>query len=518
MAILSIFCIEHLNPAHKKDLKQLPTKMAEGGYAEARKRQEEIYKRAQPQQPASQPQSDFNDKQKAFSAAVKQSTGYYGGGKVEHHAEDPVVGDQQGSTPIPTEPMALHTTGEIPKQDEPSVADQMALHTPGEPAETTPAPVPANLKEQTVLGVSKDEAEGAPDIFGKEQQAREDVINLAEQQGLTKQLAEVQSAKAKAGEKLALRDAQVNEHLANTTQRIAQAERDELTAAEKDMNNGYFHPRHLFDARNGTWNNVLTGVGLILGGRGLGGKLIDIVQKQIDADNLGDTRLVENIKHKYANDKEALSMANIYKTAAFASELAKATAKATTQEAKINGQLAMTQLQTNLNQKIQEHAHAIAANRMLSGQSPSGQPTGQNNPGLLIEQVVPESERPKALEQLKEAQQSTKAAQSLLSGFDEVSKMWGAGLLAPNQRDAIIEPLIAQLSKESAGRFTEADAKALRHLMPSATDATETTREVKRKRLEQFLKQRMNFPLLETYRIPTPSLGDAKQIDFKPKK
>jgi len=65
---------------------------------------------------------------------------------------------------------------------------------------------------------------------------------------------------------------------------------------------------------------------------------------------------------------------------------------------------------------------------------------------------------------------------------------------------AIRDPIIAQLSKETAGRFSEADAGFIEPLFPAVGDDANTIA-AKRAKLNQIVSEKMNFPTLQAYGI-----------------
>lgn len=373
-------------------------------------------------------------------------------------------------------------------------------------SKSEPALQPANKSTQT------------QDIFGKAAQSQSDVDVLKNEQDIQQKLGENESKHQQANQKIAQDKVKLDHSLEQQSQQIMQDEVKELQAARDDMNNGHFHPKDIYSG-NDTWGKVRTGIGLILGGLGAsanGGRnpVLDMLQKQIDRDAEAGGNLYKALEKKYGSKREALNMTKIYQTGALLDQLEVEAAKAASPAAKLNAQAAVQQLQMTLNGKMQEHARNQAVNQMLSGNE-----SNSEKAGLLITQVVPENRQPEVRKELKEAQDMGKIQNNLLKSFDEVSNMAFAGAFSPHQRDAIIEPIVAQLSKESAGRYTEQDARAIKHLFPSALDAPGTAK-LKRQKLQEFVSQKMNFPSLQEFGIPVagPETTAPPQISFKPKK
>ena len=463
-----------LAPKHKKGLTKLA--MAEGGKV--------------PQKPAPQP-APQEDPKKTFEKGFRQAMGMADGGKVEEPVKDYGVDTTYPETlsPDPKDPLTAAGNMIAEAQN----AQQPAL----EPA------------------VAPTEQKPAADIFGKEAQSALDADVLKEEQAIQNKLSDVEAKKQSQVAGTAKKKEALNLSLEQQQQQILTDEAKELQAARDDMNNGHFHPKDIYSGKD-TWGKVRTGIGLILGGLGSGmgtNPVLDMLNKQIERDAEAGGNLYKALEKKYGSKREALNMTKIYQTGALLDQLEVETAKAASQQAKLNGQQAIQQIQMSLNQKMQEHARNQAVNKMLSG--------NEGNPekaGLLITQVVPENRQSEVRKELKEAQDMSKIKRNLLKSFDEVSNMTLAGAFAPHQRDAIIEPIVAQLSKESAGRYTEQDAKAIKHLFPSALDAPGTAK-LKRQKLEEFVSQKMNFPSLAEFGIPVEGASaPTSDLGFKPKK
>ena len=126
----------------------------------------------------------------------------------------------------------------------------------------------------------------------------------------------------------------------------------------------------------------------------------------------------------------------------------------------------------------------------------------QFNPMLTPEQ------KQGALKDLGTYQNMNAARNNILQAFDKVSNMKLAGSFSPNQRDALIEPGLAQAIKDSEGRITPQDTPMIRALMPAKTD-TGQTRSIKRQQLAKFMSSKMNFPMLDLagVNVQSPQIG-----------
>ena len=126
----------------------------------------------------------------------------------------------------------------------------------------------------------------------------------------------------------------------------------------------------------------------------------------------------------------------------------------------------------------------------------------QFNPMMTPEQ------KQAALKDYGTYQSMNNARNNILNAFDQVSHMTLAGTFSPNQRDALVEPGLAQAIKDSEGRITPQDTPMIRALMPAKTDVGKT-RAIKRVQLAKFMSSKMNFPMLDLagVNVGTPAIG-----------
>lgn len=519
-----------LTPEHKRDAKNLH--MADGGKV-----------------PVPGPKLDQTEVKKFI-----KGTGFSEGGEVDPMAEpkEPEK-DEHARKMLYHQEELSKLQAQVPQKPmtEASKKENYAEGGPVEPVQPQPAPsqdqgllqqlrpqagVQANPEVIPQQDQSANPAQGSlpvEDVFGKATLAKAEAQNLGEQAAVASQQGEAKAGELGAIAKVKEREAHTDENAAAAVNNLMQARRNELEAAEKDMNNGHFHPRSLFDHRNGTWNNILTGVGLILGGRGLGGKLIDVVQKQIDADNAGDTRAFEAMKEQFGNDQDALKMMNIYKTAAFANQLQAETAKAQTPEARLAGQQAVLQVSQGLNQKIQEAATQEYFNKARQNSIQGGSPNESKSlqqAGLMVQGIPDEKARGEAMKELKQQANISHVNKNALESFDQVAKLSTLKNRAssPVQTQKLInaawEPMLDKVVKTAEGRVTPITVDLMKSLKPSLTDDQKTL-DYKRKKFESILNSERAAPTLETYSIRLPGAqqqlsGDQGQDDFgfKPKK
>lgn len=283
-----------------------------------------------------------------------------------------------------------------------------------------------------------------------------------------------------------------------------------------EINNGKIDPNRM-------WHNKSTGakVGSIIGmllsgvGSGLSGQrnmAMDVLNKQIDNDidaqkaNLGQKKTaLEGFMHEYGNVKDASAALRLNYLAAVDAQMGKIAAQN-------GGAMAQQQYLMNsgkLKQEMMQTIGPLAMSQAAFNQMKNG---SQGNPEMMIRmskyQGASEKETDKMYDELKGLSAMQKGGQKALEAFDKVNQMALAGAFKPGARDAAIDPVVAQLSKDTAGRFTEQDAQMLHKLFPAKLDSGDT-RQYKRQKLLELIQEKMNSPLLDAYGIPKPKITTA---------
>lgn len=277
----------------------------------------------------------------------------------------------------------------------------------------------------------------------------------------------------------------------------------------QDIKNQHINPDHYLNSM-GTGQKVATGIGLILGGLGSGlthtpNMAAQFLQNQIDNDvnaqraELGkkENLLSANMR-QFGNLRDAMDMTRIMQNDIVSNQLRAAAATA-------QGPLAQSralQAAGQLDMQTAPIMSQIAMRRTLM----SGMQQGRVAPEQVIRMVVPEHEQQYATKELKDAQGMIRSRDNILSSFDQVAQINTVGnrlmnpIQASRQTAALRDPLIAGLSKETAGRFTEQDAHYLATLFPSPGDNQETIMK-KRMQINKIVGEKMNFPELQKWGI-----------------
>lgn len=295
--------------------------------------------------------------------------------------------------------------------------------------------------------------------------------------------------------------------------------RAESDAFMKDYADGHVDPNRYMGSLS-TREKFQTTIGLILGG--MGGGLLhqenaalkylnQLIDRDVDAQKFSMDKKMNLYKanlQRFGTEDAATSATVAQLKDIFAVDLNKAAANA-------QGPLQAARAQAASGKLIAENAAtfgSIAAKKAIQ-QSMQSTPGGQQaDPSSTIRQqrmagLISETQENKMHEQLGEAQKLVKVRDNVLSAFEQIAKIntpsnWAANpVQTRSQIDAIKGPVVAGLSKETAGRFTEQDASLLDSAFSGKFD-NEKTIDLKRNRIEHLISEKMNFPQLDAYRIP----------------
>jgi hypothetical protein len=292
----------------------------------------------------------------------------------------------------------------------------------------------------------------------------------------------------------------------------------ERQAFMHDIQNSHIDPNHYLNNMS-TGSKVSTGIGMLLGGLGsglTGGEnpvmkfLNDQINRDVDAQKaeLGkkENLLSANMK-QFGNLKDATEMTRVMQLDMLKNQLQQASANAKDPLAKARAQQAIGQLDTQ--------SAGIVSQMAMRKTLLSGMNSGRLPPERVVEMMVPEKDRPEARKQLKEAQDTIAFRDNLLSAFDKISQLntpggrIGSPIQSKAQIEALKQPLVAALSKNTAGRFTEQDAGMLEPLFKNITDDP-TTVALKRQQVLKMAEEKMHFPVLDFYGIGAGGMGRYK--------
>lgn len=296
----------------------------------------------------------------------------------------------------------------------------------------------------------------------------------------------------------------------------------ERNAIKSDIENFHIDPDHYLNSR-GVGTKIMQGIGLILGGMGAGAHGVNpgdtfiqnAIQRDVEAQGreLGKKQnlLSENLR-QFGNLRDATEMTRVQTNDIVANRLKVAAARAMDPLAKARALEQVGKLDRENSSMIGQIA---MRKTMLSGMQ-----QGKVSPSAVVNFALPEGKQAAGAKELGEMQEAVKARNNALQAFDFVTKnnTWGNRLLNPlqskSQIKAAIDPITAQLSKATAGRFTEQDAGMLESLWPKINDKPAAVN-FKRQQINKLISEKMNYPILEPYGITPESIGGSASMGAK---
>lgn len=449
--------------------------------------------------------------QAAPSPEQNQGLAHYIGNAVRQSIGDVVGAVKTAGAPVvgAANQFAAGLAGE-----EPQAAQQ-----PQMPAQVTPQPqVPQGLAQEA-MPQAQTQSQGSPaDTYGTE------AYNTGIMKGVNEQKAGILAESQAMSKQGALEAQQLQQNINNQQEMMRNYEghvselNKERAALQKDIQETHIDPNHYMGSMD-TSKKVMTAIGLILGGIGAGNaggpnQVSQFIDQQIDRDiaaqqaNLGKKKsLLEANMHQFQNERDAVSMTKAMMNDMLSSQLKMAAAKTADPIAKARALQAVGKLDMETAPLLQQ----IAMRRTLLGAANQG----KADPALVIRAIVPQNEQEKYQKELGEAQSVVQARDNIMSAFDQLSQINTVGNrikhvgFEPAAVSALRDPLIAGLSKETAGRFSEADAQFIGSLFPAAGDSPETLK-TKRIQIEKIATQKMHYPMLKSIGINVDSMGRYK--------
>lgn len=275
-----------------------------------------------------------------------------------------------------------------------------------------------------------------------------------------------------------------------------------------DYKKGLINPNHYMENMSSE-GKVGTAIGLFLGGFGGIGNhpnaAMDFLNKQIDRDiqsqvHNQDTRsnLLNANLRQFGNMNDALSMTRVMMADIYKTKIEEQAAKAADPLAKARAQQLTGQLDVQMAPLMQQLSLRQAAFR--------GMRQGNVDPSMIIQYVAPEKDREHLMKSLQGMQNDQKALDNFRETFDRVKQINNAQnritspLQSKRELDALIEPALGNLTKETEGRVTPTDIATLRPLFKEVGDDPRTTA-LKEHQMNELLSRKMNYPDLEPYGI-----------------
>ena len=481
-----------LSPAMKKQLKDLPTKYADGGEVdEEGDRSPASMFMPEEAQAASDKKLSISDQERAALDAVKANEGTLPSDSMGPVQPEPSVYDRVMNTLNPTFPGEQRAEA-LNQWQAGRAVDNAALAAP------QAGPAPASLGAPTL-------APQAPsDPFGMEAYGNTFMKGVGEQKAGIQQQAAAEGAQgaqqleAEKGMEQYLQKAQ------GDYQKNFQSLTNEYRAVMQDVQNQKINSNHYMESRTGL-QKVMTLIGLAMGGMQAQGLLEKFIQGDVEAQkaNLGKSEnlLSANLR-QFGNLHDATQMTFAMQNGIYSTKLKQAAAQAMDPLAKARALQLAGQLDAQAAPVLQQLAMKKAAMGGLQGIS---DPSQKIRFGVMTG-MIPQPEGEHLYKELGDAQNMVRARDNILSAFDKVGQLntvtnrATSPLQSKSQIAAIKDPLVAALSKETAGRFTEQDAKFLDGLFPSVTDNAKTVA-LKRAQIERLISEKMHFPRLQAFGV-----------------
>lgn len=472
---------------------------------------------------ANRQRMDQGEEQQDYSAPVQKVMSK---GKNVQQGEMHYLADggepEAAPMPINTQAAPQLPQGMLASSQPNAIPDAEAGEIPAAGAEQAPKAIAdAKLSEakspEQVKDAVKGESKG--DMYGTQ------ALYDAYSKGLTDQTTGIQSqanAEAAVGQQQAkVLNAQVAKQQAaiGAFQDHYNSLDQERKGFQSDLENNHIDPNQYL-GNMGTAAKISTALGMILGGAGAGVLhqenpvtkfLGDQINRDIQAQqaNMGkqESLLSANMR-QFGNLRDATDMTRIMMNDVVGNQLKAAAARSSDPMAKARAQQAIGQIETQAAPIMSQ----IAMRKTLLG----GQANGAVAPEQVVRMVIPEKEQPAAYKELKEAQGMQRSKDNILGAFDKIAQMQTLGnrvtspIQSTSQINALKDPIIAGLSKETAGRFTESDAKMLGTLFPTVTDNPQTV-QLKRAQVMKTIGEKMNFPTLKAWGIDMNKFGRFNQ-------
>lgn len=441
------------------------------------------------------------------------------------HAEKPKmmadggeVADKEEILPPVPASMQRREVSEEPKTELQNSIDQAANQeqSDSQPYGTSEAVLPQSQPSQ---GLAQPQMQGPAPASAPQDQGAQPPQGGFPQSGIQSQIqgiqneAQAQGALGKEQAAINHQQAQAQQQELDRTQAIHGHIQGEMDSLAQDIKDHPVVAKGMFDDKN-LGQKIGTSIGLLLGGlsSGLTGKdnpALTYIQGQIDRDLKAQQLNHENKQNlygaylrEYNNASDASAMTRLAMNNIALNQLQEAAAKAQDPIAKARALQTLGPLQQSMAQM--QWAFSQNKAKEMQGGDPSK---------LLF--AIPPADRPAYTKELGEAQNTTAAKDNILNAFDKVAKLQtiasrvGSPFQAGSQLAALKDPITAAISKGTAGRFTEADAKMLETLWPNVKDNAETVA-LKKEQLNKMVSEKMHFPELEKWGVNPQSMSTYK--------
>lgn len=359
----------------------------------------------------------------------------------------------------------------------------------------------------------------ASDPYGVATTQQAQLQGLAQQQAGILGTSQVDQAVAAAQTPIVQQQIQDEQKLMGLHHQQMQHMYNEFNNVEQDVKSQKLDFNRYLGNRS-TEQKIGSAIGILISGLGSGpsghNMAMDFINKQIDNDieqqkaDLGKKQnlLSANVQ-EYRNLADGVNVTRAMMANRFANQLQ-------LQALKQGGPAAQARALQASGQLMQSVAPALgqtAMRRALLQANPSGDAStpAAIPPEFAIRALVPDpGQQDKYFKELQDAQNVMKTRDNVIDAYDKVAKLnTVANKVNPQAQQqiaALMNPVIAQVSKDTAGRFTEQDAGMIQSLFGSAI-ANQDTVAANRAALVKMMTQKANFPMLKSIGIDTSHFG-----------
>lgn len=320
-------------------------------------------------------------------------------------------------------------------------------------------------------------------------------------------------------------EAGIQHQQADATQKLMQSYQQsnseieaERAAVQQDYKNGHIDPNHFINSQSGG-QKVATAIGLLLGGFGAAinhtsNAAQEFLNRQIDRDveaqqaelNKKDNILKMN-QQRFGNLRDATQMTRLMVADSYINKLEEAKAKATTDVAKANADIAIGKLKQQYAPIQDQLAQTIAIRQGIQqGHVPLEQ---------AVPHLVPKEHQAQVFKEIGQAQNAANVEHNMMEAFDKASQEntlanrvthLGSEPASIRSLNAMSLPLIHDLE----GRVNEYEQKTLQDLFPAVGDR-DSKIAAKRDALQKFIEQKKAAPTAAGYGISVPKTNSFRK-------
>lgn len=270
-----------------------------------------------------------------------------------------------------------------------------------------------------------------------------------------------------------------------------------------DYQNQHIDPQHYFSSMT-TPGKISTAIGLILGGIGAGiagqrsNPAMDFLNAQIDRDINAQKQEMEKTHNllranmeQYKNLYDATNVTRAQQMGILQSQLEKAAMTASTEKAK---SAALTAASKLMGDQATIYSQ-VAAHRAILDQANSGMLSPEQ--AIQFSPILNDKQKSEAMKEVDDMKHIMGVRDQVLKSFDDVAKAASvAGRHPLNYRSTLerVGTLVGELSKLTAGRFSEMDADMIKKNFAGVLDSTDPKLvAAKRDALRDLMNNKVNF-------------------------